>query len=248
MRWTLNRNRLALLPISCGRFPSGALELRLDDTDGPLLGRAVVEPSGAYELAAGRHPIRVDFFERGGGAGVILRWKRGGTAKEAVPASVLDLEARYYELDDPTTLPDFDKLTPYATGVVEQINYPSTNSAFADSGRAEHVGAVFVGHLIVETSGAYTFFLESDDGSRLTLDGETIINNDGLHGMVEKSAAMRWTDIRVPITDPGGTHALYVVYRANGGHASPMKLNWIEFEGRGVTETEGSERQISHDH
>lgn len=37
-----------------------------------------------------------------------------------------------------------------------------------------------------ETTGLYNFKLVSDDGSKLLIDGETIINNDGLHGMVSK--------------------------------------------------------------
>ena len=64
---------------------------------------------------------------------------------------------------------------------------------------------------------------------------------------------MRWIDVRVPIADPGGTHTLYVVYRARSDNASPLKLNWIEFEGQGVTDTAGAPALEStllplHDH
>jgi len=40
---------------------------------------------------------------------------------------------------------------------------------------------------MISEAGAYTFSLTSDDGSRLTLDDERLINNDGVHGMREKT-------------------------------------------------------------
>jgi azurin len=54
----------------------------------------------------------------------------------------------------------------------------------------------------------YTFFLSSDDGSRFYLDGEQLIDNDGLHGMVEK---------RGTATLEAGLHEILVTYFDNGG-------------------------------
>jgi glucose/arabinose dehydrogenase len=237
----------------------GTLELRLDGPGGPLIGRAVVEPSGGRVLAAGPHAIRVEYFERGGGAGVILRASGPGVAKSVVDGAMLThgtdhapgLEARYYALDDPTELPDFSVLEPYATEVVERIDFPSTPGAFAGSGRSDHLGVVFAGWITLPEAGPWSFALESDDGSRLLVDDELIVDNGGLHGMTEKSAALRWLDVRVPVTDPGGTHALHLVARGLDGETAMMKVNWIEFEGPGVT-TDPSESSpappTSHDH
>ena len=66
----------------------------------------------------------------------------------------------------------------------------------------------FTGNILVPRTGTYTFFISSDDGSRIYLDGRLLINNDGLHGMVEKSAS---------IDLAAGAHALVVTYFDNGG-------------------------------
>jgi len=66
----------------------------------------------------------------------------------------------------------------------------------------------FAGHIRVEKPGKYTFFLSSDDGSRFYLDGEQLINNDGLHGMIEK---------RGTATLDAGLHEILVTYFDNGG-------------------------------
>ena len=35
----------------------------------------------------------------------------------------------------------------------------------------------------------YTFNLGSDDGSRLLVNGKVVVNNDGVHGVVNKSGS-----------------------------------------------------------
>jgi hexosaminidase len=42
----------------------------------------------------------------------------------------------------------------------------------------------------VPHTGTYTFHLASDDGSSLSLNGVTLIDNDGLHGMREKRSTV----------------------------------------------------------
>lgn len=216
----------------------GALELRLGAADGPLLGEVSVEPSGMIALDEGAHPVRVEFFERGGGAGLIMRVKGKGLAKQVVPAEMWShgsgqpgLVAAYYELDDPTSLPDFGVYEPYATEVVETINFDSTNDSFAGSERSEHVGAVLTGSINIARAGEYTFFLESDDGSKLFVNDELLINNDGLHSMREMSVGLKWLDVTIPIADPGGAHELFVVFGARDAQSSPLKLNWLQFNG-----------------
>lgn len=47
------------------------------------------ERFGAVALQAGLHPIRVEFFENYGGAGVILRWEGPGAVRQVVPPDAL---------------------------------------------------------------------------------------------------------------------------------------------------------------
>lgn len=128
----------------------------------------------------------------------------------SVVGALNNVQVRYYVLSAPQVLPDFASLTPYLTTTTPTINYPSTGGNFANSGRSEEVGAAWTGWLNVPTNNLYTLYLNSDDGSKLWIDGTLIVNNDGLHGMVEKSAI-------VPLA--AGRHALRVEFFENGGGA-----------------------------
>lgn len=79
----------------------------------------------------------------------------------------------------------------------------------------------FIGYLSIETEGTYYFNLTSSDGSRLILDGNMIINNDGLHGTrTVASEAVYLTagphPIEVQYFDDVGGHTLNVRYRGPG--------------------------------
>jgi thermitase len=89
----------------------------------------------------------------------------------------------YYELSSPTALPDFAALTPYASEIVPDIYYPSSSGAFAGSGRADNVGAVYTGWIDVPETGFWTLGLTSDDGSRLWIGDDLVVDNDGVHSM-----------------------------------------------------------------
>lgn len=47
------------------------------------------EQSGQVELKAGRHELKVEFFENEGGAGCRVSWEGPGLAKAAIPARAL---------------------------------------------------------------------------------------------------------------------------------------------------------------
>ncbi len=69
-------------------------------------------------------------------------------------------------------------------------------------------GLRFTGTIAAPKDGAYTFFVSSDDGSRVYVDGKPVVNNDGLHGMEEKSGN---------VTLKAGGHSVVVTYFNNGG-------------------------------
>ena len=96
------------------------------------------------------------------------------------------LDVSYYALSSPSVLPDFDLLEPTITETVPNVNFLSTGGTFAGSGLTDNVGAVFTGYVIAPVTSLYTFSLESDDGSRLLIGDTVVVDNDGVHGMVEK--------------------------------------------------------------
>ncbi|MFO0828551.1 MAG: M12 family metallo-peptidase [Phycisphaerales bacterium] len=107
-----------------------------------------------------------------------------------VNGAVAGVHVNYFAIGELDVLPDFTALSPYATDVLADVNIPSTGGNFATSGRPDLIGAVFEGWVNVSTSGFWTFFSESDDGSKLFVDGQLVVANDGLHGMVEKSGVI----------------------------------------------------------
>ena len=80
---------------------------------------------------------------------------------------------------------------------------------FAGSGLSDDVGAVFEGQIVFPATGVWTLFTDSDDGSRLLVDGVQIVDNDGLHGMRERSGTIQVDQIgprnvRVEFFERGG--------------------------------------------
>ncbi len=132
------------------------------------------------------------------------------------------LATSYYVVTGASLLPDFGSLTAYDYTISDQIDYPSTDGAFADSGRAEEVGAVFEGFVDVPATDTYTLYTESDDGSKLLIGTQTIVDNDGLHGMVEQSGQIGLKK---------GTHKLRVEFWENFGGAGLI----ARISGGGIT-------------
>ncbi len=97
--------------------------------------------------------------------------------------------AEYFYLDGLTGIAafpeDFDALTPDLVRTESQINYPVTGGSFPGVADSDVFAARWTGQLKITTGGAYRFYLESDDGSRLFIDNQQVINNGGLHAMSE---------------------------------------------------------------
>jgi hypothetical protein len=93
-----------------------------------------------------------------------------------IGASDLDeLTYRMYR-DTWDRLPEFDALKPEDTGTLAGRLFD-----LAPRTRDTAFGFVFEGTLVVPKSGTYTFYLDSDDGSRLVVAGETVVDYDGVH-------------------------------------------------------------------
>ena len=105
-----------------------------------------------------------------------------------------DLTYKYYR-DTFEKLPNFDALKAERSGPV-----PSKRFDITLRDRDSAIGFVFEGALIVPKAGRYTFFLDSDDGSRLLVNGKELIKHDGIHGQgAEQSKAVQLEAGRVPI-------------------------------------------------
>ena len=85
-------------------------------------------------------------------------------------------------------MPDFGALTPIYTFITANLDVPirEYTKGFPTPGMqtvVENFAVRFRGVLAVDTPGLYTFWLLSDDGSKLYIDDTLVIDNDGIHGI-----------------------------------------------------------------
>ncbi len=122
---------------------------------------------------------------------------------EKVPEPPTFISYEYYE-GVYNSLPDFDGLTPVATGETSafSLSEAQVNDNFAFR---------YTATLSLTAEGAYTFFTNSDDGSQLSINGELVVDNDGLHGAREEQGTVNLA---------AGTHEIVVTYFEKGGNSS----------------------------
>ncbi|MGI9173972.1 MAG: alkaline phosphatase family protein [Rhodothermales bacterium] len=122
---------------------------------------------------------------------------------------------QYYEGEGWQQIPDFDALTPVREGQAYEFSLEGLDH------RAGPFAVRFEGDIEVEEAGLYTFYTVSDDGSRLYLDGQELVDNDGAHGpMVQKGS----TELEA------GRHPIVVTY-FNGEGGQSLEV-W--YQGPGI--------------
>jgi Pectate lyase superfamily protein/PA14 domain/Secretion system C-terminal sorting domain len=110
------------------------------------------------------------------------------------------LNYAYYE-GSWSALPDFGALTALKTGTVTGFDLSLRN-------RNDQFGFRYSGYVEVPTDGQYTFHTSSDDGSKLFIGNQLVVDNDGLHATQERSGTI---GLRA------GKHAITVVFFEQGG-------------------------------
>jgi len=161
-------------------------------------------------------------FEDGGSSAASEDQFEKITLTPAVPVRDLQpgLSYAYYELDDENieALPDFDSLQQKTGGM--------TRTFSLDIARREEFFALrFNGYIRIPADGIYTFYLNSDDGSRLFIDGRPVVDNDGNHGLIEKSGEAGLA---------AGMHALELRFFQGRGAGSGGKGLRVSLRGPGI--------------
>lgn len=90
----------------------------------------------------------------------------------------------YYEGDDWHFLPAFLTLKAKATGRTYQFRVDKLNQ------RNDYFGLRFVSYLQIDSAGQYKFYLNSDDGSKLYINDQQVVDNDGAHGTIERAGTI----------------------------------------------------------
>jgi len=143
----------------------------------------------------------------------LLRDQPAFTPPEKIPG----LNYEYYEnLGD--SIPDFSKLAPFSAGY-------TTNPSLASVPHKNSSGLRFRALLTITQPGDYTFWTTSADGSQLFIDGQKVVDNDGIHRPIEKDGSIKLTS---------GDHTFVVNYLHHEGHPE-LKVSWA---GPGLTKQE----------
>ena len=90
------------------------------------------------------------------------------------------VKATYVE-GDWIALPDFDKLKP-----LRVFNLDSVSLQLIQPRVKDHFAVRFTGSIVIPETDVYRFLMESFDGSKLFIDEQEIISNDGIHYEISK--------------------------------------------------------------
>jgi S1-C subfamily serine protease len=107
-------------------------------------------------------------------------------------------------------MPDFEKLEPVRGGMSDNLDV-----ATLSMGRNDNFAIRFVGHATVENDGLYRIVIVSDDGSKLYINDELFIDNDGNHPAKPSGRLVRLKKgllpIRVEYFQGDGLKSLFVI-------------------------------------
>jgi hexosaminidase len=213
---------------------NGAVRYTLDGTDPGPTSSPYERP---FSLGAGGSGTEV-------AARVVLPDGRIGPVRRAL--------FRKARLAPPTPLPRSRRARGLA-GLVVPGEFPSVDSLPAPEGwgtllgkevkvhrvtlpeevPGQSFGLLLHGFVRVPRAGIYTFYLSSDDGSRLKVAGEIVVDHDGYHSVSEKrgQAALH-----------RGWHPLEIRFFQGGGGASLR----LEIEGPGMARREVPAHWLTH--
>ena len=113
-----------------------------------------------------------------------------------------------------SSMPSLIDRSPDRIQIEPQLNRGASYNAYPgldDRFKADW-GARFSGLIDIPETGNWTFFINSDDGSELWVNGESLATNYGMHGMRERSGYVNLTEglheFRIEFFQGGGPHGL----------------------------------------
>lgn len=127
--------------------------------------KAIVEKAGALNSAVVEVPVKT------------YEWKKAVSG-----GSAAGLNYAYFE-GKPASVNELPNMQAKTSGIASTIDLSKQE-------RKEYFGLVFSGYITVPTAAIYEFYIASDDGSSVWIDGEEVVNHDGFHGNDEKKGSI----------------------------------------------------------
>jgi hypothetical protein len=193
---------------------------------------------GGKGLGAGLHHLRLEFFERTGAAGIMLRYQGKDTSNRlrVISAKVLKrtllakipvkrtrkakaggLREEVFYFHQGSKCRSLFSVKPSMVRTIQVVHYPKTAYAWPGFRRGDHFAVRWTGSMIFRRRGAYRFSLVSDDGSKFWVGNRLVVNNDGLHGMRDRQAQRNFgfgkRNIRIEMFERGGHAGMIFRYK-----------------------------------
>lgn len=208
-------------------------------------------PNQGFETADAATTSGRKFWEASAGspaAGETFAWtwsdvKRGGSGAMALEVAANcsqfsgdgtpGLHGEFFDNEGGVTIPTgampvlIDREPDHAR-VEADLDYGSSGQPYPglDDRFKHNWGARFSGLVDVPWADNWTFHLTSDDGTELWIDGQSVVTNHGMHGMVERTG---WVDLdqglhdlRVEFYQGGGPHGLKLAWSTSNLSKTPV--------------------------
>jgi PA14 domain/Fibronectin type III domain/Bacterial TSP3 repeat len=111
------------------------------------------------------------------------------------------IKVSYYE-GTFSAMPDFSTMTPFKTDILTTFNMPTNYGKILSSDKEDAVAVVLTAYFDVKTTGKYRFYMVDDDGARLYIDNNLIIDHD----------RTGWRDGYADLYLKAGTHSFKLEY------------------------------------
>jgi predicted phosphodiesterase len=111
-------------------------------------------------------------------------------------------------------IPDYSSMQAVKTGVTKDANLNGIDT------REDSWGLSYTGYIDIQKDGLYTFYTNSDDGSKLYINDKLIVNNDGSHATIDKTGGAFLKKgkhkFRLDYFENYGGQSLFAAYEMDG--------------------------------
>ncbi len=104
-----------------------------------------------------------------------------------------------------TSISDSNTMTTFLNGHANNFAYTSASQPTS----IDHSAITLTGYIAITQTGTYNFNLGSDDGSQLSIGGQTVVNNDSDHGFTVVGGAATFSQT--------GLYAISITYFEDSG-------------------------------
>jgi len=159
-------------------------------------------------------------------SGVVSQYTEKYNWKEAQKTNktTAGIAFKYFEPAGTINLQSVENGSPAKTGI-------TSNISLKEKMRKDRFAFQFDGYVKINSNGIYSFFTQSDDGSKLFIDDVMVVNNDGEHDGNEAGgkAALKkgFHKIKLIYFDSGGGNELKVSIQPDGGIKTELSANLL---------------------